>query len=75
MLTMRAPCRGRQRAGTDDGDFRRRLHHIWSDHIREKDGEHVYADTTCTSNAYSLQRHGATAPPDNLLHIFVNGRD
>ena len=52
MLTTRASCRS--------------LRYIWSDHLREKGGDHVHADSTCTSNEDSLQHHGATAPPDDL---------
>ena len=56
------------RAGADDGGLRR-LWHIWSDHLREQDGDHVHADPACTGNEDSLQRHGATVPPDNLPHL------
>ena len=34
----------------------------------------MHADSTCTGNAESLQRHGATVPPDNLLHLFGRHR-
>ena len=57
------------RAGADDGDLRRSLRRIWSDHLREQDGNHVQADPARTGNEDSLQRHGATVPPDNLLHL------
>ena len=43
--------------------------------LREHDGDHVYADLACTGNEDSLQRHGATVPPDNLLHLFEKHRD
>ena len=36
---------------------------------------YVYADPACTGNDDSLQRHGATVPPDNLLHLFGRHRD
>ena len=42
---------------------------------REQDGEHVHADSTCTGNADTLPRQGATVPPDNLLHLFGRRRD
>ena len=58
------------RAGADDGGLRRSLRHIWPDHLREQDGDHVHADLACTGNEDSLQRHGETVPPDNLLHLF-----
>ena len=38
------------RAGADDGGLRRSLRHIWSDHLREQDGDHVHADLACTGN-------------------------
>ena len=63
------------RAGADDGGLRRSLPHIWSDHLREQDGDHVHADSMCTDNEDSLQRQGATGPPDNLLHLFGRHRD
>ena len=63
------------RAGADDGDLRRSLQHIGSDHLRERDGDHVHADSTCTGNEDSFQRHGATVPPDNPLHLFERRRD
>ena len=44
------------------------LRRIWSDHLREQDGDHVHADPARTGNEDSLQRHGATVPPDNPLH-------
>ena len=56
-------------AGVDDGGLRRSLRRIWSDHLREQDGDHVDADLARTGNEDSLQRHGATVPPDNLLHL------
>ena len=49
--------------------LRRSLRRIWSDHLREQDGDHVHADPARTGNEDSLQRHGATVPPDNLLHL------
>ena len=57
------------RAGADDGGLRRSLRRIWSDHLREQDRDHVHADSARTGNEDSLQRHGATVPPDNLLHL------
>ena len=63
------------RAGADDGGFRRSLRHLWCDHLREQDVDHVHADSACTSNEDSLQRHGATVPPDNLLRLFGRHRD
>ena len=63
------------RAGADDGGLRRSLRHIWPDHLREEDGHHVHADSTCTSKEDSLQRHGATVPLDNLLRLFGRHRD
>ena len=49
--------------------------HIWSDHFREQNGNHVlHADSTCTGNVDSLRRHGATVLPDNLLHLFGRRR-
>ena len=57
-------------AGADDGGVRRSLRHISSDHLREQDGDHVHTDPACTGNEDSLQRHGETVPPDNLLHLF-----
>ena len=57
------------RAGADDGGLRRSLRCIWSDHLREQDGAHVHADPARTGNEDSLQRHGATVPPDNLIHL------
>ena len=57
------------RAGADDGGLRRSLRRIWSDHLREQDGDHVHADPARTGNEDSLQRHGATVPLDNLLHL------
>ena len=59
------------RAGADDGGLRRSLRRICSDHLREQDGDHVHADPARTGNEDSLQRHGATVPPDNLLHLLV----
>ena len=63
--------------GVDDGGLHRSLRHIWSDHLREQDGDHVHANSTCigNNNEDSLQRHGATVPPDNLLHLFGRRRD
>ena len=55
--------------GLDDGGLRRSLRHIWSDHLREQDGDYVHADPACAGNEDSLQRHGATVPPDNLLPL------
>ena len=49
--------------------------HIWSDHLREQDGDHVRADSVCTGNQDSLQHHGETVPPDNLLHLFRGHSD
>ena len=57
------------RAGADDGGLRRSLRRILSDHLREQDGDHVHADLARTGNEDSLQRHGATVPPDNLIHL------
>ena len=58
------------RAGADDGGLRRKSS-IWSGHIREQDGDHMHADSACTGNKDSLQRHGATVPPDNFLRKDV----
>ena len=63
------------RAGADDGDLRRSLRHIWSEYLREQDGEHVHADPACTGNENSLQRHGVTVPPDDLLHLLGRHSD
>ena len=41
----------------------------------EKDGDHVHADPACTGNEDSLQRPGATVPPDNLLLLFGRHSD
>ena len=38
------------RAGADDGGLRRSLWRIWSDHLREQDGDHVHADPARTGN-------------------------
>ena len=57
------------RAGADDGGLRRSLRRIWSDHLREQDGDHVHDDPARTDNEDSLQRHGATVPSDNLLYL------
>ena len=62
-------------AGEDDGGLRRSLRHIWSNRLREQDGDHVHADPTCTGNENSRQRHGATVPPDNLLHLSERHSD
>ena len=35
----------------------------------------MHADPAWTGNADSLQRHGATVPPDNLFHLFGRHRD
>ena len=37
---------------------------------REQDEDHVHVHPACTGNEDNLQRHGATVPPDNLLHLF-----
>ena len=42
MLTTRACVAVAARAGADDGGLRRSLRHIWSDHLREHDGDHVH---------------------------------
>ena len=36
---------------------------------------YVHADPACTSNKDSLQRHGATVPPYNLLHLLGRHSD
>ena len=36
---------------------------------------HVHADPARTGNEDSLQRHGATVPPDNLLHLLGRHSD
>ena len=59
------------RAGADDGGLRRSLRHTWLDHLREQNGDHMHADSMCTGYEDSLQRHGATVPPNNLLHLFL----
>ena len=41
---------------------------------REQNGDHAYADSACTGNADSVQRHGVTVPPDNLLLLFGRRR-
>ena len=59
MLTTRASYRGRRAGwGGDDDGLRPSLRHIWFDHLREQDGDHVHADPACTGNENSLQRHG-----------------
>ena len=63
------------RVGPDDGGLRRSLRRIWSDHLREQDGDHVHADPARTGNEDSLQRHGATVPSDNLLHLLGRHSD
>ena len=55
------------RAGADDGGLRRSLRRIWSDNLREQDGDRVHADPARTGNEDSLQRHGAAVPPDTYL--------
>ena len=45
-------------AGADDSGLRRSLRHIWFDHLREQEGDHVHADPACTGNEDSPQRHG-----------------
>ena len=37
---------------------------------KEQDGDHVHTDPTCTGNEDSLQRHGATVPPDDVLRLL-----
>ena len=54
--------------------FLESLPRSWSDHLREQDEGHAHADSACTGNADSLQRHGATAPPDNPLYLFRTRR-
>ena len=34
----------------------------------------MHADFSCADNTDSLQRHGATVTPDNLLHLFRRWR-
>ena len=63
------------RAGADDGGLRRSLRRFWSDHLREQDGDHVHVDPARTGNEDSLQRHGATLPSDNLLHLLGRHSD
>ena len=46
------------RAGADDGSLHRSLRHIWFDHLREQDGDHVHVDPAYTGNEDSL--HNAT---------------
>ena len=36
---------------------------------RKMDTIYMHADSVCACNASSLQRHGATVSPDNLLHL------
>ena len=62
------------RAEAGDDGLRRRLRPIWFDHLREQDGNHVHADPACTGIEDSLQRHGVTVPPDNLIHLFGRHR-
>ena len=50
------------------------IRRIWSDHIREQDGDRARADSACTGNADSLQRHGEIVLPDNLLRLFERRR-
>ena len=46
---------------------------IWFYYLREQDVDHMHADSACTGgNEDSLQRHGATVPPDNVLHYLYN---
>ena len=63
------------RAGADDGGLCRSLRHIWFDLLREQDGDHVHADSAYTGDDDSLERHGATVPPDNFLHLFGRHND
>ena len=69
MLRTRASWRGRRAGWTDDGGLRRSLRHIWFDHLRVQDGDHVHANSTCIGNEDSLQRHVITVPPDNVLAL------
>ena len=48
---------------------------IWSDHLREQDGDHAHADSTCAGNAdHSLQCYVSTIVPlDNPLHLLSGG--
>ena len=39
--------------------------------LREQDGDDLHAGFTCKGNVGSLQRYGATVPPDNLRHILT----
>ena len=43
--------------------------------ISEQDGDLVHTDPACTGNEDRLQRHGATVPPDNLLHLLGRHSD
>ena len=63
------------RAGADDGGLCRSLRHIWFDHVTEHDGDYLHADSACTGNEDSLQRHGATVPLDKNLHLFERYHD
>ena len=38
--------------------------------LTRKNVDHVHADSACIRNVDSLQRHEATVPPDNLIHLF-----
>ena len=75
MRMTRASCHVDARAGADDGGLRRSLRRIWSDHLREQDGDHVHADPARTGNEDSLQRHWVTVPSDNLLHLLGRHSD
>ena len=73
-MLSRAWCHGCH--AVDDGGLRRGLWHIiWSDHLREQDEDHVHADSTCTGNTDSLQRHREKLPLDKLLHLFRKRHD
>ena len=58
------------RVGADDGGLRQSLQRIWCHHLREKNGDHVHADSACTGNVDSIQRHGVIVPSDNFLYLF-----
>ena len=45
-------------AGADDDGLRRSLRHIWSDHLRQQDGDHMHADTRAPATKIVLNATG-----------------
>ena len=62
------------RVGADDSGLRRNIRHIWSDPVREQDGNHVHTNCTCTGSEDSFQRHGSRVLPDNLFPLLGRRR-